>query len=97
MSDTTEEHRDAVQRDEQAERIGDAIRDGEIETAVEELADARNYYVHVEGRDRVWSFYGDESNIEAALSAVSKRFDSLHVEIKKHRGDTYVGTGEIPS
>jgi len=96
-NDETEEYSDDAQRDEQAERIGDALRDGDVETAVEELAEARNYFVHVEARDNIWSFYGDESNIEAALSVVSKKFDSLNVEIKKHRSDTYIGTGDIPA
>lgn len=54
MSDSTtddgDEYRDGAQRDEQAERIGDAIRDGEIETAVEELAN-NQYVVYVKQDD----------------------------------------------
>ncbi len=99
MTDPTddEEYSDDAQRDEQAERIGDALRDGDIVTAVDELADARNYVVHVEQDDNLWVYHGDESNIVSALSAVSKHFDSVHVEIKKHRSNTHFGTGEMPA
>ncbi len=95
MTDPTddEEYSDDAQRGDQAERIGDAIRDGEIETAVEELVDATQHVVYVEDAEDARYFTGDESNIEAALSAVSKYFDSLDVEILKHRWDTYWGTG----
>jgi hypothetical protein len=78
------------------ERTGDALRDGDVGTALELIESNSRVVIWVQDAESTHLITGEENGLNSVLEAVSNHFGSWTVSVEKHRRNTYFGTGDLP-